>query len=245
MKKMIMIATLVALILTTGTALAEREVAITQIDGAATTIYPGLQPSGANPACELGNLEPIAFAITDWVLGNEKYATIFTAEPTSCSICTEGLTVEGANLVMQFGADDVPATFDARIGFGEALWDENLNCFLPGATICESSVYTITIDVPGLYNISLPMDTPCACAEFGYNYTIEFEFLTTATTPYDVVTDASPVGCTSYNDFGSGWVDLLSFGFPGEVSLKALMACCSNPVSTEDSTWGSIKSMFR
>lgn len=245
MKKLVMFAALAALILTTGTALAAREVQVTPITGPAATIYPGLQAAGANPVCEVGNLNPIAFAITGWVLGMEKYKTLFTADPTGCSICTEGFNVASVGLFMQFGLEDVPATFDARVDFEEAVWDESLGCFLPGATICQSSVYTITIDAPGLYNIALPLDTACACAEFGFTYGIGFEFLTAFASAPDLITDAFPIGCTSYNDYGSGWVDLFGFGFPGETIMKAEIECCNNPVATEGSTWGSIKSMFR
>lgn len=245
MKKMIMIAALAALVLSTGTALAAREVRVTPITGPATTIYPGLEASGANPACEFGNLNPISFAITGWILGMEKYKTLFTADPTGCSICTEGFNVTSVSLSMQFGIEDVPVTFDARVDFEEAIWDENLACFVPGATICESSVYTVTIDAPGLYNIALPLDAACVCAEFGFTYGIGFEFLTAFASAPDLITDAFPVGCTSYNDYGSGWVDLATFVFPGETSMKAEIDCCNNPVATEGSTWGSIKSMFR
>ena len=224
---------------------ADRQAIVTPVSGDVTTINPGIQPSGANGACQMGNLNPIAFAITDWVWGAEKYKYMFYADPALCTACSDGFTVEAVNLVLQFGPEDVPVTFEAFADFEEATWDEALQCHYPGPEICISPTYTVTITDPGLYNISLPLDAACACAHFGYWYGISFEFVTAFASSPDMVTDEFPVGCTSWNDYGAGWGDLLDFGFPGEISLNADIVCCGNPVPAEESTWGSIKAMFR
>ena len=224
---------------------ADRQAIVTPVSGDVTTINPGIQTSGANGACQMGNLNPIAFAITDWIWGAEKYKYMFYADPALCTACSDGFTVEAVTLVMQFGPEDVPVSFDARVDFEEAIWDDALQCNYPGPEICVSSTYTVTIDAPGLYNITLPMDAACACAHFGYWYGISFEFLTAFASSPDIVTDALPVGCTSWNDYGAGWADLLDFGFPGEISLFADIVCCGNPVPVQESTWGNIKAMFR
>jgi hypothetical protein len=247
MKRLVMLAALAALLLTAGSALAEREVVVTRLADQPTTVRPDFGTQEANPACMVGNLNAAAYSITNWVYGAEKYKYLFTADPASCTSCVEGFTVTSVNLQLNFTLEDVPSTFQARVDFEEAVWDEALGCFVPGAAICVSPDYTITIDVAGLYNISLPLSTACACAEFGYTYGIGFEFITSFpdTARPDLVTDQTPVGCTSYNDYGLGWEDLYSFGFPGEIIMNAEIVCCDNPVPVEKSTWGEIKSMFR
>jgi len=139
----------------------------------------------------------------------------------------------------------VPVDFDARVDFEEAIWDDALQCWFPGPEICVSSIFTVSITDPGHYAITLPMDTPCACAEFGYWYGISFEFMTAFDSSPDLISDQFPVGCTSWNDYGAGWEDLLDFGLPGEINLYADIICCENPVPAEKNTWGEIKAMFR
>ena len=250
MKKMtIAVLSVLCLTLMTGPSFAaDRQAIVTPVSGDAVSYNPTITPSNPNPVgCQVGNLNPIAFAITDWVWGLEKYKYMFYADPDQCGLCTDGFTVGSVSLVMQFGPEDVPATFDARVDFEEALWDDALQCNVPGPEICVSSNYTVTIDTAGLYNITLPMDAGCACAHFGYWYGISFEFLTAFTSGMepDMVTDNIPVGCTSWNDYGAGWLDTIDFGFPGEISLSAEIICCGNPVPVENSRWGDIKAMFR
>jgi hypothetical protein len=212
------------------------------------TMVPTITPSDAAGACVLGNLNPGYWAIGDWIWGAEKYKYLFYADQTDCSACGQGFTVESVTLYVQFGTEDVPVTFDARVDFEEAAWDDQLGCWVPGPEICVSSSYSITINQPGGYLLTLPMDTACACAAFGYWYGISFEFLTAFNSGMepDLITDNYPVGCTSWNDYGAGWEDLVTgFGFPGEIIMYADMTCCPDPVPAERDTWGSIKSMFR
>jgi hypothetical protein len=227
---------------------ADRQVVVTPVSGDPVFYSPNALPANPNPVgCQVGNLNPLAFAITDWVWGSEKYKYMFFADQAQCTSCTEGFTVDSVNLVMRFGPEDVPSTFGARVDFEEATWDDALGCFVPGPEICVSSVYTVTISSAGVYNINLPMNATCSCAFFGYWYGISFEFTTSFAGGMepDLVTDAFPVGCTSWNDYGAGWVDMQDFGFPGEISLFADISCCANPVSTDQSSWGDIKAMFR
>jgi len=246
MKKLsIVVLSVMCLALMAGTALADRQVTVTPVTREAIPFNPGINPSGADGVCQMGNLNPFVYAITDWVWGNEKYKYLYYADPAQCTVCTEGFTVESVTLYLQFGVEDVPSTFDARVDFEEAIWDDALQCWYPGPEICVSSSYTVTIDNPGLYAINLPMDTACACAHFGYWYGISFEFLTAFDSNPDIITDDNPVGCRSWLDYGMGWGDLLDFGFPGEITMVADIDCCHNPVPTDESTWGDIKAMFR
>lgn len=75
----------------------------------------------------------------------------FYADPTGCSACSAGFTVEAVHMYLQFGTEDVPVTFDAAVDFEEGAWDASLGCWTPGPEICTSPVYSVTIDAPGLY----------------------------------------------------------------------------------------------
>ncbi len=233
----------VCLLLVAGTAMAaEKTVVVTPVTGEIMNI----SQAGASGACQVGNLNAPAYAITDWIWGQETYKYLFDADQAGCVACPAGFQVETVHFFMQFGADDVPVSFDCSVDFEETIWDETLGCFLPGAVISQSPAYTVTIDAAGMYDIALPMDSANSpCAYFGYKYAIGMNFLTAFDSLPDAITDGVPVGCTSYNDYGMGWYDLLDFGFPGEIVMFADIVCCENPVETEDSTWGEVKSLFR
>lgn len=248
MKKLsIAVLTVMCLVLVAGTALAAREVTVTPVTGDAIPYNPGINPSGADGVCEMGNPNALAWAVPDYVWGAEKYKYLYYADPAGCAACNEGFTVESVTIFLQFGVEDVPSSFGARADFEEAIWDDALQCWYPGPEICASPDYTVTIDAAGLYAITLPMNVVCSCAEFGHWYGISFEFLTAFDSGMepDLITDDSPVGCVSWNDYGAGWADLQDFGLPGEISMTADIVCCSNPVPAEKNTWGEIKAMFR
>lgn len=232
------------LILAAGTVFADRSPVITPVSGDIQTIG----PSSAQSDCLMGNLNPIHFALSGWLTGGESYKYLFYADPALCPNCLFGFSVSGVHIYLRFQTEDVPVTFQASVDWEEAVYDHATGCFLPGPEICVSPVYNVTIEAPGVYDINLPLDEgQCPCAYFGYWYGISFTFLTTfqaGATP-ELITDAFPVGCVSYNDWGQGWQDLFGYGFPGELSMYADVVCCSPPVDTEGSTWGGIKTLFR
>jgi|GEM_PF-1269182 len=242
---------LVVVCLTTmqgATAAPDRQVVVTPLSQEAISAHSGLRFACPVGSCEVGNLNPVHYSLTDWVWGPEKYKYMFFADAGQCEDCLEGFTLEAVSLVLQFGPEDVPVTFEARVDFGEGDRNDVLACTYPDRDICVSPVHTVAIDSAGLYQIRLPLDIDCECAKFGYWYGIGFEFLT----PFesgrepDMITDATPVGCTSWNDYaGAGWLDLDDHGFPGEINLSAEAVCCSNPVTTDRSTWSEIKAMYR
>lgn len=62
----------------------------------------------------------------------------------------------------------------------------------------------------------------------------------------EMITDDFPTACTSFNDWGSGWHDLVvDFGFPGNLVMWADAMCCEDPIAQERRTWGDVKSLFR
>lgn len=234
---------LLCLVLTTAAAAADRTVTITPLE----------QPSGpaglAAPAgvCVFGNTNAPAYAITDWIWGAESYATVFPAIQPTCG-CAGGFNIEQVHFYMQFGAADVPSSFNAYVDFRETAFDAVSGCSVPGSVICASPSYTVTITNAGLYDIALPLDPAgCACAYFGYDYAVGINFTTvfpTAGRP-SAITDAAPVGCTSWNDYGAGWDDLGGYGLPGELTMFADVVCCEPPVPGAAPSWGDLKSRFR
>ena len=230
----------ICLLLVAGSALAEREVNVTRV---AQDVQELNAAKSAAADCSLGNLNPAYYAITDWVWGAESYGYVFDADATGCT-CSEGFVVEAAHMYLQFGIEDVPVTFDVTADFNEAAWEPTLGCWQPGPVITATPVYTVTIEAAGLYDISLPIP-PMECAFFGYWYGITFNYITSFDSNPELVTDNVPVGCTSWNDYGAGWLDLLDFGMPGEVNIFVDINCCANPVSADSNTMGDVKALFR
>jgi hypothetical protein len=108
----------------------------------------------------------------------------------------------------------------------------------------------VTIDAAGLYDIGLPFGDFCDCA-FVFDdagapikYLMSLHFVNVFTT--SLITDEFPLGCYSWNNWGSGWYDLVNdAGFPGELIIYGDVECCDLPVGAEKSTWGNMKQIFR
>jgi hypothetical protein len=130
----------------------------------------------------------------------------------------------------------------------EAAWDADAGCWLPGPEVCISQVYTVQIDTDGLYDISIPIVDECECAAMNNYFLLSCHFpqLFPAAQRPDLVTDEFPVGCTTWNDFGFGWMDVIaSFGWPGEILMWGDAACCELPVADAPNSWGRVKSLYR
>ena len=222
---------------------AEREVKVQRLDNPVQRL--SAAPAKDASACMLGNLNDPVYAISDWIWGGETYYTMFDAEMADCT-CAEGFTVEAVHMFMQFSADDVPVSFDLYGSFHTAVFDEMTQCWIPSETVCETPFYTMTIDLPGLYDISLPVDyAVCECAAFGYKYAAGITIDTEFTSNPDLITDEAPLGCTSYNEYGNGLEDLQDYELPGEAILFVDVGCCANPVNTDATTFGGIKALFK
>jgi hypothetical protein len=246
MRSRMFIALILCLLLVAGTALAAREAVVTRLDesellfaGAATT---------RGDAC-WGNLNDPAYAITDWVWGGETYAYGFTPPVFQCP-CPLGFHVESVHMLLQFAPEDVPATFDAYVNLAADGQTDIMPppCPFPGVEECVSPLFTVTITDPGLYDIALPLYDYCDCAYLEYGYFLSFHIPTVfpETMRPNMITDDLPSGCTSYNDYGLGWDDLVvDVGFPGNIVMWADIICCENPVAVEQGTWGLLKTLYR
>jgi hypothetical protein len=233
------------LVLLAGGALG-RDVVVTRIgDVTATPLHMGEALRGD---CLMGNLNPPAYAITDWIWGAEGYKYLFYPPEYACCPPGWGFRVELVHMYVQFGAEDVPAAFEVFVDLEDALWDPASGCWVPGIEDCVSPVFSVTIDVPGLYDIAIPLFDYCECAFMDFWYFLSFHFVTAFPSGMepDAVSDQFPFGCTSYNDYGAGWLDLVNgFGWPGEILIWADVFCCDFPIGIEPQTWGRVKTMYR
>ncbi len=207
-----------------------------------------LQPV-ARQDCMLGNLNPAAWALTGWATGFEAYKLLFNPSD-QCPNCPMGFLIENVHMLLQFPVEGTilyPYVFTVYVDLEDAFWWDDIGCWWPGVEDCVSDPIQITIDAPGLYDISVPL--PCECAYFRdatgmpYWYLISFHFVDEMLGT--IITDDFPTACTSFNDWGSGWVDLLEYGFPGNLIMWADAVCCEDPIDAEAKSLGEIKNLFR
>ncbi|MBU0743423.1 hypothetical protein KKG45_13720 [bacterium] len=229
---------LILVLCVAGNAVAERNVSVQRLD---TDKISALFESYRQD-CLVGNPNPFFYAIPNWIWGAEQYTYIY--DPTETCGCPAGFAVEFVHMIVQFGPEDVPVTFDAYVTVDSPAWSDELDCWYPGNPVCASDLTSITIDTAGLYDIGLP--TPdCACAAMSYQYSLSYVFVSTFSSNPDIVTDQFPSACTSWNDYGLGWYDLVAdFGFPGNIMMWADIVCCQSPVANADETWGGVKSLY-
>ena len=113
-------------------------------------------------------------------------------------------------------------------GMRSALADANYLYLIPGA---------------GLWDVSLPI--VCDCLPNGRAYLLGFEIVSSSCLPEpDLIIDDAPGLCTSWNNFGSGWTDLGTLGFPGNLVFFTDADCCDTPMPVSTSTWGAIKALY-
>ncbi len=234
MRKMLII-TLVLLV--AGSAMAR------EITPLKTDLTPPATVSGAAAACVAGNnnFGAIVGYYDSWFLGYENYAVPINAGDSACN-CGEGVTITTIHMLL---ALDEFADFNISVAVLDAETD-GAGCLSPSAEITASPVYNIT-GIPTLdyYDIAIPIDGPCATvndAQFLAVYFLDDNGGNLVGLP---ITDPANL-CFNYNDWGSGWIDVVdSFGFGGDILMWADMECCATPVATENSSFGSIKGLFR
>ena len=207
------------------------------VTGTFSPIGPG--QGGPNQACVVGNLNAPAYAIVGFVLPPEEYKLVF--DPTAgCSICPVGIRINNVHILLRTSqACEVVMAVDV-----EAVSDSP-ECpgMFPGIELCNSGLFTVSLPGAGLWDVGLPID--CGCITVDNLYLLSFDFVDSSCLPEpDLITDGSPTVCTSWNDFGAGWTDLVSaYGFPGNLLFFADAECCG-PVPVESQTWGKIKSLY-
>jgi hypothetical protein len=240
MRPLLTIALLVLLVATlVSSAEASREVVIQPLDNSnVQRIEPGDLPAIVPSGCTVGNLNPPYYAISDWALPPEEYKYVFNPMP-NCGVCPVGYQVTQVHILLQTAAAN---TLVMGVDLEDAVFPEGPDCPYPGPEDCFGGLYQVNLPGAGLYDVALPIE--CGCAFLNYTYLLSVHFQS-ATAAVDLVTDNRPGSCTSWNDWGQGWQDLFTYGFPGNLLIWADAVCCEPPISTDTETWSTLKGMFR
>lgn len=228
---------IMALMLVAGTVTAR------EITPLMTDLTPPVIQSSASAACVAGNNNTGAILgyYDSWFLGFENYAIPINAADSGCN-CAEGVTVTTIHMLL---ALDEFANLDVAAAVLDANTD-GAGCLSPGAEIAVSAAYTFTgIPSLGYYDIAIPITAPCATV--GDAQFIAVYFLNDNDSQFFGIPITDPPNvCVNYNDWGAGYVDVVDgYGFAGDMLIWADMECCAEPVSTESSTFGNVKSLFR
>jgi hypothetical protein len=238
MKKLILIILVVFCISLAGSVLAEPSVTLIPIDSSE------FQPAGvavAKSTCQVGNLNP-PFNLISGLTGPIGYSYYFNPAEQACE-CTEGIKPTAVTIPVHFPDNNAyPLSFDAFVDMKEGVLSES-DCWVPGPDLCVGETYTITINSPGNYAVTLPII--CDCAYIDSAYFLSFHFID----EFDawLALDQNPLTCTAYENTGEGWVDYNGVA-PGVLPLPVILGdavCCSQPVGTDNRTWGSVKQLYR
>lgn len=200
-------------------------------------------PSAIRTDCVVGNdnVGGILGYYDSWFYGFESYAVPFNAGEESCA-CGEGVAV---NTIHMLVALDEFANLVVSVSILEAV-DAGNGCLIPGAEIAVSSAFTISgITELNYVDVAIPIEGPCATV--GDALFLGVNFLNDNDSQFfGLPISDPPHTCFNYNDWGSGYVDVVDgYGFAGDLLIWADVDCCGDPVSTEDSSLENIKSLYR
>jgi len=188
--------------------------------------------------CLSGNITAAA-TYSGWWGGNESYARLLPAAAPGCD-CSVGLSVTTAHmlLVLEPGTD---ITVQARL----LTAGGTPGCLTPGEMLAISLPRRIRdIAAAGVYDVAVPCDF--VCAEAGEDYFLVLDFVSGVAPGLDLVGGGTGAGCTTWNDWGNGWVDLVgSMGFLHDLTIWADLDCCFQAIRGEAGTWGGIKAIYR
>jgi hypothetical protein len=240
-RKAILAAVLCCLSVATAPALAGDTPALTRVGDVG--LFDSAGAAGAKADCVLGNPNPPAGSVPGFFTGDEQYWYLIYP-PEQCS-CEEGFLLESVTMLLEFDASMLPANFEVVAELGDAVWDDNSQCFVPGEPLCVSSPVSFFIDVPGIYELTVPMDQ-CQCAHMNYHYFIGLNFLSGFSA--NLVIDEFPEPCVNWNrKLGGGWEDLFNWLIKtgGKVIIWGDVICCPLVIPNEPDTWGNVKSLYR
>jgi len=208
-----------------------------------TDLAPPVEPyNGVTCIAGNDNLGAILGYYDAWFLGYENYAVPINAGASGCA-CGEGVAITTIHMLI---ALDEFANLDVAVAILDAETD-GAGCLSPGAEIAVSPAFNISGLAVGAayYDIAIPIDGPCATT--GDAQFLAFYFLNDNDSQFFglPITDP-PNACFNYNDWGAGYTDVVdAYGFAGDIPIWAEMTCCNAPVATDESSFGSIKSLFR
>jgi hypothetical protein len=200
-------------------------------------------PLGFEQSCQVGNLNPAAWVIYNFLSPPEDYKLAFDPLAT-CTVCQVGFMPTTVHVYLQVkAAGSVVLSVDVE----EAVYPTP-GCTAPGPAMCTSPLYTVTLPSAGLFNLGIPITCPCLTMYKKYLLSVHFQSMSLTPANIGLVTDAGPAAlCLNWNDYGTGWYDLLTAfpTWPGQLKIFADVECCTPPVPAQDKNWGAVKEMYK
>jgi hypothetical protein len=181
------------------------------------------------------------WTIGSWFTGEESYAVY--CDPTECTDCTGSWKPLSVTIYLYWEEENSCAlTVHAEIVDADL---SNPSCPTPGSTVLSTSVSMTAgpFSPAGLWAVTIQM--PEDCQGFTGPFFASVVFEDTCDDKPQLVADADACGdCETWNDWGIGWDELCTYGFPGNVSIFTSLECIgSSPV--QQSSWGAIKGIYR
>jgi hypothetical protein len=238
----IAVAAMLALVLTGSVATAEKQLTVKEpVTIEATPV--DFETFGALQSCQVGNLNAAAWAISSFLSPPEDYKLAF--DPlTTCTICPMGIAINKVHAYLQ---TKTACTLVMSVDVEEAVYPTP-GCTAPGPVMCSTQLYTVNLTAAGLWNVGIPITCPCLTVNKKYLLSVHFQSMTCTIANIALITDAGPgMLCYNWNDYGTGWYDLLvAFPtWPGQLKFFADAECCSPPVPVEGKSWGAIKELYK
>lgn len=207
---------------------------------------------GATPAplevqrdCAVGSvdLDNIQGYYVSWWMGYEDYAYLIHPAAEGCA-CSEGFIISAVHMLLALGT----GTNLQVQGAVYTAVDDGFGCLAPGVEVYAGPVRTVSgITGYGYYDVAAPItgDT-WSCLPADEDYFLVFRFLDDGAAAVDIVVDSTPTSCANYDNWGSGWEELVDgYGFQGDLFIWGDAECCRNGVPSETRGWGELKALFR
>ncbi|MFH1502088.1 MAG: hypothetical protein ABIG03_03480 [Candidatus Eisenbacteria bacterium] len=199
-------------------------------------------PTGRAPGdqCDVG--EPDYYwTVNSWFTGEESYAVF--CDPMACSDCEGSWKPLSVTVYLYWETENSCAlTVHADILSADMSDPSNPE---PGPVVAATSIPMTAgpFSPSGLWAVTvpLPQDTDGFTDPFFASVTFE----DACGEPPSLVADPGPcTSSSSWNDWGIGWDELCTYGFPGDLTIYASLECLgSSPV--RDATWTTIKTLYR
>jgi hypothetical protein len=149
-----------------------------------------------------------------WLYGNEEYAAYQAPENYGCT-SVYSFDVEDVTILL-FTSGPITLNLQPKVYDNAG----GPYCPTPGALICEGPIYEVVIEDEGGWILTLPLTSDC-CVNCAYFAAVDIitPGLLDIVYPVTTQTPEDPVLCYSYNDYGTGWVDMGAAGFSGYLAV--------------------------
>ena len=205
------------------------------------SVTPG--PPLPNGPCTMGITAPPAYIVNYLLPPDDAYLTLL--DPAGCGVCpNSSIAVNAAHLLLNF---QVACTQPVTVSIVGAT--EQNGCQTPDEldVLCPPIGYTLTAAVAGNYQFNLPIPAGCCITKKAFlviNFVTPGAGCSTSATRPRLITTGECDPCASWNIWAGGTDELCSVGFPGNPVMFADGDCCSTTPAIE-SSWGSLKSLYR